>query len=800
MQSNRILLRKVFTDITKRKGRTSLIIFIILIGVLGLTAVNVTNEVLGGAFIYAHDQGTNPDMRYSVHSTVNASVQTTLRTLPNVAQVQLRSELLTYWHTTNGTGSATLQINGYADLQHIQLGTFRLTQGRMPGPGEIVMDSHANSVQPIKIGDTITITTFTGTASLHVVGIASTRGWSTPGVSSTAQAIAYMQDTVLQQISGINQVTPRTKGRSLPNLSEVIMVKVRDTHQMTQTYQAVMNALTQAQFQKIDSSGPFDTSSGILAINGLLLVLRVLSLTALLLTGMLIINTMTVLVTEQTRIIGTMKAMGGRRQVIMQGYLLTVEVYSLVGTILGLAAGIFVGNQLAILFAGFVQIDLNTLQLSPLLLGESILVGLLLPPLAALLPLWQGTRITVREAIAAYGVSAGSGNQRAWGQNLAWIPQTVWLGVRGLFRKRMRATLTTLALALSCAVFLAVQITTSSIAYTQDQEAHAYDCDLFAQVAGIYHAAQILQQIQALANVERVEPRTTSTVTTSKGPLELNGLDAQTLFYQHHLVAGRWLVAGDVNSIVLSDLAAQKLHLQSGNMLTLTLDTKHVTWQVVGIVHDLTTPGTDALGEAFTTLTNLNVNLLGLPANALTMVMVRAHNRAADAVDQLSGDVNNNLTSQGYQPQVSTRQELLDQAQNLDIIIYVLFYTVAIIVALVGLLGLFCTLSTSVLERQMEIGIMRSLGAKGEQVASVFWLESTLLTFFAWCIGILLGIPAADEIISLLGAKLEPFDFVVPPVLILTTLGFALVVSLLASVGPVLRASRLPLREVLRYE
>jgi ABC-type lipoprotein release transport system permease subunit len=37
-------------------------------------------------------------------------------------------------------------------------------------------------------------------------------------------------------------------------------------------------------------------------------------------------------------------------------------------------------------------------------------------------------------------------------------------------------------------------------------------------------------------------------------------------------------------------------------------------------------------------------------------------------------------------------------------------------------------------------------------------------------------------------------------VLVLTTLGFVMVVTLLASVGPALRASRLHLREVLRYE
>ncbi len=196
----------------------------------------------------------------------------------------------------------------------------------------------------------------------------------------------------------------------------------------------------------------------------------------------------------------------------------------------------------------------------------------------------------------------------------------------------------------------------------------------------------------------------------------------------------------------------------------------------------------------------MNVHLLRLPADSMMMLMVRAHNHAENAVNQLAGQVNSTLSSLGVQAQVTTLQEMTAQAQSVDLMIYVLFYSIAIIVALVGLLGLFSTISTSVLERRLEIGILRALGAKGRRVASVFWLESTALALFAWGMGTLLGIPGAYGIIRLLSALIVPFDFLVPPVLILTTFGFVMVVTLLASVGPALRASRLQLREVLHYE
>jgi putative ABC transport system permease protein len=796
MKSNSIVLRKALADVTQRKGRTVLVILSILIGVLGLTAVNIANDVIGGAFIYSHDQSASPDMVFS-GPVIDPSVVGMVLHMPNVAKVQLRSEYHSNWHTTNGTGSASIQINGYTDLQHIQLGTFQLTSGRLPGRGEIVMDSRDSVVQPVALGDSVTITTSSGTASLRVVGLARTLGWATS--ESASQATAYMQAAALQQIAG--PPVSSTKGRSGPVLATVVMVKVRDTRQAMATLQAIEQALTQAHVKVTDAS-LHDTTSGELAINGMLIVIRVLALIALLLTGMLIINTITVLVTEQMSSIGTMKAIGGTRWVIMRGYLISVGVYSLVGTILGLVAGLGAGTQLAAVLAGFMQIDLGPFQVSPWILVVSMLVGLMLPPLAALAPLWQGMRITVREAMAGYGVSVGSGKQRAWGQRLTWVPQTAWLGVRGIFRKRMRAILTVLALTLSCGVFMSVQITTSSIGSTLDQWANAYTTDLTAQWGSIKYRPGIYEemrhQVQALANVERVEPRTSGTVSIRQGDLSLTGLEAQTQFYQYHLVAGRWLAASESNTIVISDLAAQTLHLRVGDRLTLTQGSTQATWRIIGIVHDLNASG--GIGEAFTTLENLNVHLLRLPADSMMMLMVRAHNHADNAVNQLAGQVNSTLSGLGVQAQVTTLQEMTAQAQSVDLMIYVLFYSIAMIVALVGLLGLFSTIATSVLERRLEMGILRALGAKGRRVASVFWLESTALALLAWGMGTLLGIPGAYGIIRLLSALIVPFDFFVPPVLILTTLGFVMVVTLLASVGPTLRASRLQLREVLRYE
>ena len=79
-----------------------------------------------------------------------------------------------------------------------------------------------------------------------------------------------------------------------------------------------------------------------LDMSGVLNIIRLLSLVALLLTCLLIINTVATLIAEQVKVVGTMKAIGGTRLVIMRSYLFSVEISAIIGTLLGLLASWYV--------------------------------------------------------------------------------------------------------------------------------------------------------------------------------------------------------------------------------------------------------------------------------------------------------------------------------------------------------------------------------------------------------------------------------------------------------------------------
>ncbi len=813
--------RKAVADVTRRVGWTVLMILGILLGVLGMTAVNQANDQISGAFFYSTDPSAVPNITMTVNQ-LPASVAATIEHLPGVQKVQFRTFYGASWHVAGQAEAYNLQVFAYPDVQRIQLWPFQITAGRMSGPGEIVLDSR-NVLEgyPATLGSTIALTTPAGhTVSLRVVGLSRTQGFALGNLAGlAANAIGYMSPAGLQQLVG--QETYQAGGGYL---SQQILLRTPDS-KVVQTYNTLKQIFAQAQIT-VSPKSTWSYASGWeasqLSVIGPLRVIQMLSLLALLLVCSLIFSAVTTLLAEQMKIIGTMKALGGTRWRIARSYLLTVAIYSSIGTVLGLELGLVAGYQLASSLASTIQLNLGAatvslgagpFQVSPWVPITSVLVGLLVPALSALWPLWAGTRITVREAIAAYGVYAAGGKTRppkhAWGRSLQWVPQTVWLGLRSLFRKPGRTSFTLIALALAGALFLAVQMAQTSLGLAVAQQySPIVNPDVRVDLGD--HAQAVVAGIQHLPNVASVVPVAFGDGLVGERRLFLTGVPADQ--YRPDLVAGRWLRPHEQGSIVLNEVTATRLHLQIGQTISIQMGLRgpqarivNVEWQIVGLFHatDYLSGSEDAtgtLGEAFVTMDLLNATL-GQPADYADRVIVHARDRSPQALLLLKQQIQQLLSRLGEtQAQARTLQELMQGEVDPLPTIYTLFYAVAILVALIGLLSLALTLATSVLERRLEIGILRSLGATGWRVGTVFWIEGLALGLLAWALGLLFGLPGGLLVVQVLGTFLGPLEVSLSPWPLLSTLGFVLVVAGLASFGPTLVAARMRIQRVLRYE
>lgn len=801
-------LRKSLVDVTRRKGRTLLVVLGIFIGVFGLTAITITQDQLFAAFAFSvGNQATQPDLVVDVNR-LDPRLVPALLAVPNVEHVQEETTLTTQWHVSRAPGHVDFTIISYPDLQHPPITPFELVSGHYPGAGEIVMEYGDVAIQPFTIGDLVMVDTAHGVARLRVVGLA-----RTPGVNpaTTDSARGYMGENALQSLPAFTDVT--TAPPLGPLRLSHLAIKVASITQASATAQALGPLFQSHGVTVLGISFPTPITAQLRQLDGIFTLLRILALLAVVMSAILLLNTVTTLVAEQTAIIGTMKAIGGTRRAILRGYLLSVGLYSLLATVPGLVLGILGGAGLASFLAQGIPLALGPLIVTPQLIALSLALGFGVPLGASLWPLWNGTRITVRAALAAYGINKGKGTSALAriGGHLTWISQTTWLGLRSLFRKRASASLTLLMLTVAGASFLTVQTAAGSVNETVGSawtHIHA-DVEVYADES----YSQARAQLGALPNVSRMERFGIAGAQTPWGKLGLWGFEPQTQIYHYQLTSGRWLREGDTNMVLISDAVAAQTGLHVGSRLVVkSLEgNTSIKWTVIGTLKE----AVDSLGQIGTAVVPVTTlyQFEGTPpasvADYVNKLLIQAKDSTPAGVNQLANQIDTLGThlilsgsvgrGAGLGPVFLVRDEAL-RHQRTFYVLYAVLYAVALLTGAAGILGLASTLTASVVERQREIGLVRAMGARSWRVGQIFWVEGLTLGGIAWCLGALLGLPLAYAFLQFFSHLVIPVDFVIDPLAFLVMLAALLLIVTLASVIPARRASRLRIADLLRYE
>jgi putative ABC transport system permease protein len=126
----------------------------------------------------------------------------------------------------------------------------------------------------------------------------------------------------------------------------------------------------------------------------------------------------------------------------------------------------------------------------------------------------------------------------------------------------------------------------------------------------------------------------------------------------------------------------------------------------------------------------------------------------------------------------------------------------ALLLGIIGGLGLTGTMTMNVVERSREIGIIRAIGATDGAVRRIFVGEGLVIGLIAWAAGALLSLPLSKLLSDMLGEVFVERPLAFSPSLagLLVWLAIVVVLSVLGSLVPAWRASRIAVREVLGYE
>jgi len=810
--------RKIFLDLFENKARTLLVVFSIAVGVFSI-------GVIAGAYViisndmsasYAANQPANLEFRTD---DFGDDILMTVRNARDIQDAEGRRVFNVRVRTVSSEQWTTLDIIGVDDFAKNEVNLLTPKQGAsQPQKNEVLLEIEALDKLDISIGQDLVFELPDGSLkTLPVVGIvldpttgaddflAPPYGYvtmSTLPVLRQPELYNRIYGTITgdqDDIARVREVGGALKDKLEKNGTVVVRTRFSKTHE--HPLAATVNAIL-----------------GILLALGVLIVF---------LSSSLIANTLSALLNQHMRHIGVIKLVGGRNKQVFSMYLVLIMSFG----ILALALAVPIGGQGAYWLAEFIASKLSFSLLGyrivPLSFALQIAVGLLVPLVAGLAPVVNGSRVTVLRAISgdmervkkpsddSRKQSASRPGESRWerfqtratnalARRGIHIPRPLLISLRNTFRRRGRLLLTLFTLTMGGSIFIAV----FNVRVTLHDYIGALESYFLADVTVDFDDAyrlreihQVAMQVPGVVEVEGwqyVSPEILFPDGSVAGNISLLAPPAESNLVNPILVEGRWLRPDDVRKLTISESVFEDFpDLKAGDPMRIKINGQEENWQVVGIFKFVGQQG--IIGYApYEYISRMNT----LPNQAYSFrILMDRHDRAYQ--DQMAEVFDHYFREKGFKVRQSQagKASMDTASESLDILVTFLLI-MALLTASVGSMGLTGTMSMNVLERTREIGIMRAIGAVDSAIMRTVIAEGMVIGVISFALAILFSIPFTYLLSTIV--SLAVFETPIDVIFTFTGygiwLGLVLVLSALASILPARNASRLTIREVLAYE
>ena len=804
--------RKVLHDLIDNKGRTLLVVFSIAVGVFSI-------GVIAGAYqIISHDMSasysanvpSNIELRMG---NFNDDVLTSIHNQHGVLDAEGRRVTNMRVRVPGTEKWTTLDIVAFESFPKNAINLLTPVEGvSVPKKREVMLEQDALNHVAAKVGGSLEFQLSDGsTKILPVVGIVQDTAagagdfLASPYGYITMDTLQYLGQPKLynrayvtvaeggDDISHIREISAQLKDKLEKNGTTVLRLRTALTHEhpLADTVNAIL---------------------GILLALGILIVF---------LSSSLIANTLSALLNQHLRHIGVIKLVGGQRKQVFRMYLTLIMAFSVIALAIAVPFGGIGAYALSEFIAAKMNFTLLGYRIVPMAFFIQIAVGLLVPLFAGLVPVLNGSRITVLRALS--GDLAEDEIQFEGGEKrLSWfdwmqvkvthllatrgihIPRPFVISLRNTFRRKSRLMLTLFTLTMGGAIFISVFNVRVTLHDYIGQIGKYFRADVTLDFDTPYRVDEVQRAVANVGGVVKAEGwqfasgellddnnHVVENITLLSPP-------AGSTLVQPILVAGRWMSADDVRKMAVSEgLLKSYPNLKPGDILTMKIDGRKEAWEVIGIFKFVDREGVLAYAP-YEYISRMNH--LAKQSSSFRIV-TEQHTRAYQ--DAKAEELDKYMRDRGYKVRVAQAGSAsLDTAvESLDILV-VFLLIMAILTAVVGSMGLTGTMGMNVLERTREIGIMRAIGADDRAVMRTVIAEGIVIGSISFILAIILSVPFTYGLSAIVSLAV----FQTPIAVVFTYLGYAiwlglvLVLSTVASILPARNAAQLTIREVLAYE
>lgn len=790
--------RKVLRDLWQSKTRSVLVVLSIAVGVFAVGTI-VSTRVMLSQDLAASYAGTRPAGAILFTRPFDEDLVRAVRRMDGVGAAEGRARAGVRLQV-RGDDWRDLRLEVLPNYGDIQIGRMRLERGIWPPPKrEILLERGSFALLARQVGDTLVVETPNGKQhELRLAGV--THDLNKPPAAFVSWLQGYTTFDTLEWLGFPIQ-------RRMTELHVVVGERPTDKAYVQSVADRVKHKVEQSgrlvSFVHVPPPGEHPATQ---QVETFLLILGALGGLSLFLSVFLVVNTVTALLAQQVPQIGIMKAIGARGRQVTAMYLGMVLLYGLVALALAVPLGAGAAYAFTSYLASLINFDVAGFRLPLQTLALQAAIALLVPLLAALWPTVAGTRVTVREAISTYGLTKGSfgaGRIDRLVQRVRVFPRPLLLSLRNTVRRKARLALTLFTLTLGGAIFIAVLSVHASLLATLDDALAYRQYDVSVRFSQPQRIEQVVHEAKQVPGVVAAESWRFGTARRLRagdheGPdIQLIAPPAETVLIRPVVLEGRWLLPGDEDALVINtEVLREEPDLKVGQEVTLKIDGRETTWRIVGLVRAVIAgPIAYANFPYFARVVHAVARTNGV------QVVSERH----DAASQTAIAAALKEHFDGVRMRVSSTLTASAQRRNIEYqfnILVTFLAIMALLLAVVGGLGLMGTMSINVLERSREIGVMRAIGASNRSVLQIFMVEGLLIGTLSWLIGAVLSLPISKLLSDYIGIAFmrAPLSYTFSPQGAFLWLGIVLVLAALASFLPSWRAARLTVREVLAYE
>ena len=797
--------RKVLRDLWSQKARTVLVVLSIAVGVFAVGMIAGTRVILSDS-LTASWMAVRPASATLYTATFDEDLLWTIRRMPEVADADARRSIGVRFHAgppaapevEDAVEWRSLSLFTVPDMEDVRIFELSRERGEWPPPErEVVIERASLAWMGIELGDVITVEGPNGKMrTLRVTG--------------TAHDVTQTSASWIGQASGyINRDTLEWMGEpfAFDELTFVAAENALDEEHVRDVADKVRDKVEASgrtvYFTWVDEPGKHPAAS---QIDPVLLILGILGFLALILSGFMVVNTMQALLAQQTRQIGIMKAVGAQRAQIFTMYVGLVGLFSLLALAVGIPLGALGAYGMSSYLAKLVNFDITSFGIPAGVLGLEIAVGLLVPLLASVYPIWAAVRVTAREAMTDVGVTDGHGEQGFMDrvlQSIRGLSRPLLLSLRNTFRRKGRLALTLTTLTLAGAIFVAVFSVRDSLLLTLDGMYDYISYDVLVSFRKAHRTDELESiALQAPGVVTAESWRFNMARRIHEDGTESDNFSISAPRLNSELVhptieEGRWLLPEDEQAVVVNTLLLRdEPDIHVGDEIVLKIEGEELTWRVVGIVS-----GTPPEPAVYVNLPHFAEQIGGSGRAGVVFVVTESHEPAEQArIAKLLEDryeaaglsVNRTQTSATERGQIASQFNVL--------VVFLLI--MAVLLAVVGAIGLAGTMSLNVLERRREIGVMRAIGASTRTLFRIVTVEGVMIGVISWVVGVLLAMPLSRAMSNAVGVSILEAKLIYKFSLFGAGLWLILVLLLAAgaSLMPARSATKVSVRAALAYE